>query len=163
MTDRPTPDYDKEGTVRPWFNCNFEVTPMATRKGRVKSTRKPATRGKKPRIAEYTSDAWERISVLAMNLEVVAADLGLHERERDPDGFDVADAARELARLSANYNRVENPEGRNLEAEQSDWVSVGGIGADLGNMADEETRADVAERVRAIAHELCYRACDYLF
>jgi hypothetical protein len=135
---------------------------MATRKVRAKTTRK-ATRIKKPRKSEYTSDAWERIAVLATNLDVIATDLGLHQRQRDPDGFDLADAARELARLAANYNRVENPEGRNLEAEQSDWVSVGGIGADLGNMADEETRADVAERVRAIAHELCYRACDYLF
>src|SRR5262245_23648299 len=129
---------------------------MATRKARAKTTRKGSAKAKKPRKADFTSDAWERVSVLAMNLEVVATDLGLHERTRDPDGFDLADAARELARLASNYNRVANPEGRNAEAEKSDWVSVGGIGADLGNMADEETREDVANRLRAVAHELCY-------
>jgi len=136
---------------------------MTTRKSGAKTNRKGSAKAKKPRKADFTSTAWERVSVLAMNLEVVATDLGLNERTRDPDGFDLVDAARELARLASNYNPVANPEGRNAEAEKSDWVGVGGIGADLGNIADEETRADIAQRVRAIAHELCYRACDYLF
>src|SRR5262245_64753498 len=136
---------------------------MATRKVKARPTRKSGVKVKKARKSVYTSPGWERIAAIAVDLDGVAIDLGLNERPRDPDGFDLADAAKELARLASNFNRVANPDGRNLEAEKSDWVSVAGIGADLGNMAEEESREDVADRVKVIAHELCYRACNYLF
>jgi len=111
----------------------------------------------------YTSAAWERVDLMSLELAAVARDLGLPERAEATDGFDVADAARELARLASNYNRALNPAGRNAEGEREDWVAVGGLGADLGNMADEGAVGAAADTVRAVAYELCYLACDYLF
>src|SRR5262245_7150586 len=136
---------------------------MAARKVKASTARKARVKDRKKRKSAYTSVGWERIAAIAADLDAVAIDLGLHEQPREPDGFDLADAAKELARLARNYNVISNPDGRNLEAEKSDWVSVGGVGADLGNMADEERLDVVAERVRIIAYELCYRACDFLF
>jgi hypothetical protein len=137
---------------------------MPTKKARQRSSaarkRKPKTKSSQPK--GYTSPAWERIYLISVELDAIAADLGLPERDQSTEGFDAADAARELARLSANYNRDTNPDGRNAEAEKSDWVSVAGLGADLGNMADENPGAP-AESIRPIAHELCYLACDFLF
>jgi hypothetical protein len=136
---------------------------MPTKKvhSRQATANKSKPKPKKPK--GYTSAAWERIYLMSLELDAIAADLGLPDRDRRPDGFDVVDAARELARLATNYNRATNPDGRNLEGEKSDWVSVGGIGADLGNMADEEPGRPAADAVRPIAHELCYLACDFLF
>ena len=111
----------------------------------------------------YASAAWERVYLLSRELNALAKDLGLHEHNRDPDGFDLADAARELARLAGNHNRSLNPDGRTTAQEKDDWIAAGGVGADLGNMADEATHASVAEGVRAVAYELCYLACNYLF
>ena len=98
-----------------------------------------------------------------MELEALARDLGLDAGERDPEGFDLADAARELARLAGNHNAAVNPGGRTPAQEKDDWVAVGGLGADLGNMADEPAYAGVADDLRAAAHEVCYLACDFLF
>ena len=84
----------------------------------------------------------------------------LGPRKLDGDGFDFVDASRELARLASNHDRAINPDGRTADEEKDDWVRVGGLGADLGNMADERVHAD---DIRPIAHELCYLACDYLF
>ena len=88
---------------------------------------------------------------------------GCAARDRGPDGFDLSDAARELARLAGNHNAAVNPDGRTPAQEKGDWVAVGGLGADLGNMADEPAHAQIAEAVRAVAYEVCYLACDYLF
>jgi len=125
-------------------------------------TRKPKSKAGTSRLKGYTSPAWERIYLMSVELDAIAADVGLVNRDESSDGFDVADAARELARLAANYNRETNPEGRNAESEKSDWVTVAGRGADLGNMAGENPGAP-ADAIRPIAHELCYLACDYLF
>ncbi|HKA08024.1 MAG TPA: hypothetical protein VKD71_12250 [Gemmataceae bacterium] len=137
---------------------------MPTKKARrhPAATRKTNLKSKPSQPKGYTSPGWERIYLMSLELDAIAADLGLPERDQPTDGFDVADAARELARLSANYNRDINPDGRNAEAEKSDWVSVAGLGADLGNMADEK-RGAPADAIRPIAHELCYLACDFLF
>jgi hypothetical protein len=137
---------------------------MPTKKARQRSSaaRKPRPKTKATQPKGYTSPAWERIYLMSVELDAIAADLGLPKRDQSTDSFDVADAARELARLAANYNRDANPHGRNAEAEKSDWVSIAGLGADLGNMADEKSGA-VANAIRPIAHELCYLACDFLF
>jgi hypothetical protein len=111
----------------------------------------------------YASVPWERIHLLSVELDAFVHDLGMHAKERGPEGFDLVDAARELARLAANHNRDLNRDGRTAEQEQEDWVAVGGLGADLGNMADEGTIGKVGDGVRQIAHELCFLACDYLF
>jgi hypothetical protein len=111
----------------------------------------------------YTSAGWERVFLLSLELTAVAHDLGLPKRAEATEGFDVADAARELGRLASNYDRTVNPAGRNAEREREDWVAVGGLGADLGNMADEGAAGPSADAVRAVAYELCYLACDYLF
>jgi hypothetical protein len=140
---------------------------------------KKTTTGKKPGRADtggsgkgnakapvskgYTSAGWERVYLLAVELDAFATDLGLTAKDSGADGFDLADAARELTRLALNHNREANPEGRKPAQEKEDWVAVGGLGADLGNMADEGTVGGAADGVRAVAHELCYLACDYLF
>ena len=111
----------------------------------------------------YTSPAWERVYLLSVEFAALAKELGLDADSRDPEGFDLTDAARELARLAGNHNRAVNPDGRTAAQEKDDWVAIGGLGADLGNMADEPAHAGVADEVRAIAHEVCYLACDYLF
>jgi hypothetical protein len=103
------------------------------------------------------------VYVLSVQLDAVAQDLGLHDRERDPDGFDLADAARELARLARNHDLGATPEGRTAAQEKDDWISLAGVGADVGNMAGESVYARIGGDVRAVAHELCYLACDYLF
>ena len=41
-------------------------------------------------------------------------------------------------------------------------MAVGGVGADLSNMADEGA-VGAADGVREVAYELCYLVCDYLF
>jgi hypothetical protein len=108
----------------------------------------------------FASPAWERVYLMSLELDACATQLGLKSRKRGDDGFDLVDAARELTRLAHNHHRETNPEGRTPEQEREDWIKVGGVGADLGNMAEEGTApADV----RAIAHELCYLACDCLF
>jgi hypothetical protein len=111
----------------------------------------------------YTAPAWERVYLLAVELDAFAKDLGLHPRDPEAGGFDLADAARELTRLALNHNRQANPDGRKPAQEKEDWVAVGGVGADVGNMADEGAVGGAADGVRAIAHELCYLACNYLF
>ena len=145
---------------------------MAARKSKAKtpSPKKPKAKGKAATRAArkgppkgYTSAAWERAYLMSLELDVLAQDLGLDEPESAGEGFDVADAARELARLAANHDRAANPDGRTTEQETEDWIAVGGLGADLGNMADEGPDGRVADAVRTIAHEVCYLACDYLF
>jgi len=118
---------------------------------------------KTPVSKGYTSPAWERVYLLAVELDAFATDLGRTAKDPEADGFDLADAARELTRLALNHNREANPEGRTPAQEKEDWVAVGGLGADLGNMADEGAVGAAADGVRAVAHELCYLACDYLF
>src|SRR5262245_13219946 len=137
---------------------------MPAKKARQRSApkRKPRSKTRPSRPKGYSSPVWERIYLMSVELDAIAADLGLPKRDQSTDSFDVADAARELARLAANYNRKTNPEGRNREAEKSDWVSIAGLGADLGNMAEEKPGA-AAAAIRPIAHELCYLACDFLF
>jgi hypothetical protein len=135
-------------------------------RARTKSQLAGRAKGKLARPVEptgYSSAAWERVSVLSAQLDVLARDLGLHDRDRDPDGFDLVDAAREFARLAGNHDRARTPEGRTRAQERDDWVAVGGLGADLGNMAGEAAHAGVARSVRAVAHEVCYLACNYLF
>ena len=122
-----------------------------------------ASRSRGTRPKGYSSPAWERAYLLSVELDALAKDLGLDAGEPDPEGFDLADAARELARLAGNHNRTVNPDGRTPAQEKDDWVAVGGLGADLGNMADEPAYAAVADDLRAAAHEVCYLACDYLF
>ena len=109
------------------------------------------------------SPAWERVDLLSVELAALATGRGLDARGRDPEGVDVAEAARELARLAGNHNAAVNPGGRTAAQERDDWVAVGGLGADLGNMADEPAYAGVADDLRAAAHEVCYLACNYLF
>jgi len=137
---------------------------IPTKKARQRSapTRKSKATARSAKPKGYTSPAWERIYLMSVELDAIAADLGLPRRDQSTESFDVADAARELARLAANYNRETNPDGRNAEGEKTDWVSVAGLGADLGNMADEKPGA-AANAIRPIAHELCYLACDFLF
>lgn len=141
---------------------------MATRKPTAKTTTRSTTpSGKKPARSAgskgYASPAWERVSVLSVELHGLAKRLGLDTRPRDPDGFDLLDAARELARLAGNHNRAVNPDGRTTAQEKDDWVALGGVGADLGNMADEPAHTPVADGVRAVAYEVCYLVCDYMF
>ena len=140
---------------------------MPTRKRSPKS-RAPARakvpgRARAARPTGYSSPAWDRVYLLSAGLDALARDLGLDVGDRDPDGFDLADAARELARLAGNHNRAVNPDGRTPAQEKDDWVAVGGLGADLGNMADEPAYAPVAADLRPAAHEVCYLACDFLF
>lgn len=123
----------------------------------------PEPAAKIPVSKGYTSAAWERVYLLAVELDAFAAELGLRPKGPDAEGFDLSDAARELTRLALNHNREANPEGRKPAQEKEDWVAVGGLGADLGNMADEGTTGPAADGVRAVAYELCYLACDYLF
>jgi hypothetical protein len=137
-------------------------------KARPRTNAKSAarTKGKPARPAEpkrYGSGAWERVNLLSVELDALAGNLGLRARKRDPDGFDLVDAARELARLAGNHHRDVNPDGRTTSQEKADWLAVGGLGADLGNMADEGAVAPASDGVRHIAHELCFLACDYLF
>jgi hypothetical protein len=131
-------------------------TPPGTGRPSAGNVKAPVSKG-------YASPAWERVYLLAVELDAFATDLGLHARDPDADGFDLADAARELTRLALNHNREANPEGRKPAQEKEDWVAVGGLGADLGNMADEGAVGGAADGVRAVAYELCYLACDYLF
>ena len=42
-------------------------------------------------------------------------------------------------------------------------IALAGVGADLGNMSEESESSSAMHSVRAIAHEVCYLACDYLF
>jgi hypothetical protein len=134
-----------------------------TAKPQTKS--KPASPPAAPQPADrgYTSPAWERVYLMSMELAAVAKDRGLPDAKPESEGFDVADAARELARLATLHDRAAHPEGRTPAQEREDWIAVGGIGADLGNMADEEGRSAAADGLRDIAHELCYLVCDYLF
>ena len=134
-------------------------TPKAKAPARPRAPR----RGKAGPPKGYTSPAWERAYLLSAELDALAKDLGLDAQRKDPDGFDLADAARELARLAGNHDRAVYPDGRTAAQEKDDWIAVGGLGADLGNMADEPAYADVADDLRAVAHEVCYMACDYLF
>jgi hypothetical protein len=133
-----------------------KTKPSAPSKSQPKAAVQPAARG-------YTSPAWERVYLMSMELAAVAKDRGLPEGAAEGEGFDVADAARELARLAALHDRAITPEGRTPAQEREDWVAIGGIGADLGNMADEDTKSVGADGLRDIAHELCYLTCDYLF
>jgi hypothetical protein len=139
----------------------FPKAPAQAKAKDGRPARVKAARPAEPRA--YTSDAWERVYLLSVQLEALARDLGLHRRERDPDGFDLADAASELARLAANHDRAVNPDGRTRAQEKDDWISLAGVGADVGNMAGEAAYAAVAGGVRAVAFELCYLACNYLF
>jgi hypothetical protein len=142
---------------------------MATGKKKAKApARRPAKAGGRGARAAagpmgFASVAWERVYLLSLELAAVARDLGLPARAETTDGFDLADAARELGRLASNYDRTVNPAGRNAEGEREDWVSVGGLGADLGNMAGEGALGGATGPVRVVAHELCYLACDSLF
>jgi hypothetical protein len=111
----------------------------------------------------YASTAWERVYLLSVELDALAKDLGLPDPVPEAEGFDLADAARELNRLALNHSREANPDGRTTAQEKDDWVSVAGVGADLGNMADEGAVGRAADGVRAVAHEVCFLACDYLF
>src|SRR5690349_4489497 len=97
-------------------NAPARTGAKAGNRARVKSARPAKPRGS-------MSAAWERVSVLAAQLDVLAGDLGLHRRRRDPDGFDLADAARELARLAGNHDPARNPAGRTRAQEKDDWVS----------------------------------------
>ncbi|HVK11710.1 MAG TPA: hypothetical protein VM597_23260 [Gemmataceae bacterium] len=126
------------------------------KKGKPKSPAAPAERG-------YTSPAWERVYLMSMELAAVAKDRGLPDPGAESEGFDVSDAARELARLATLHDRAATPAGRTPAQEREDWIAVGGVGADLGNMADEEGRSAGTDGLREIAHELCYLVCDYLF
>jgi hypothetical protein len=132
--------------------------PQKARKPRKRTT------GVKPRTSSpskgFASPAWERVYLMSLELEACAAQAPPSSRKRSENGFDLVDAARELARLAHNHHSETNPEGRTVVQAREDWVKIGGIGADLGNMAEEGT--DHAD-TRAIAHELCYLACDYLF
>jgi hypothetical protein len=138
-------------------------TTSGKKPGRAGADGTPKGKAKPPVSKGYTSPAWERVYLLAVELDAFATDLGLTAKDPDADGFDLADAARELTRLALNHNREANPEGRKPAQEKEDWVAVGGLGADLGNMADEGAVGGAADGVRAVAHELCYLACDYLF
>jgi hypothetical protein len=143
---------------------------MATRKptntkpnGKPGPTGKKKGKGKADPLNGYASVAWKRVHLLSVELTAIAHDLGMHAKKRDPDGFDLADAARELARLAGNHNREVNPDGRTMSQEKADWVAIGGLGADLGNMADEGILATASDGVRHVAYELCFLTCDYLF
>jgi hypothetical protein len=138
---------------KPIPKAKGKPAPASPKKGKARATT-PKT---------YSSPAWERIHLLSVELDAFARGLGMNAKKRDPDGFDLADAARELARLASNHNPDVNRDGRTTEQEQEDWVTVGGVGADLGNMADEGTLAKAGNGVRQIAHELCFQACDFLF
>lgn len=137
---------------------------MAARKTKATDTPKAAAKaGPKTAARGHTSPAWERVYLMAMELAALAKDRGLPESHPEAEGFDVSDAARELARVAALHDRAVTPGERTPAQEKEDWVAVGGVGADLGNMADEEGRSAAADGVREIAHELCYLVCDYLF
>jgi hypothetical protein len=103
------------------------------------------------------------VYLLSLELDAFAEDLGQRHKAPEDDGFDLADAAREAGRLALNHNREANPGGRTAAQEREDWVAVGGLGADLGNMADEGAVGAAADGVREVAYELCYLACDFLF
>ena len=143
---------------------------MTTRKTTGGKTRRKAAspsrarkRGKAGPPKGYTSAAWERVYLLSLELAAFARDLGLPDRDPEADGFDLADAAREAGRLALNHNREATPDGRTAAQEKDDWVAIGGLGADLGNMADEGALGAAADGVREVAYELCYLACDHLF
>ena len=131
--------------------------PKAAPKTRAKTKAKPAA----PKA--FTSPSWERVYLLALELQLIANDLGQLEGTHNDEGFDLVDASRELSRLASNHNRETKPEGRNAEQENEDWIAVAGVGADLGDMAQESESSNAMHSVRAIAHEVCYLACDYLF
>jgi hypothetical protein len=143
---------------------------MTTRKttGR-KPKAKPARtargrgRGKASSPKGYTSAAWERVYLLSLELAAFARDLGLPDQAPEADGFDLADAAREAGRLALNHSRAATPDERTAAQEKDDWIAIGGLGADLGNMADEGAVGQAVDGVREVAYELCYLACDYLF
>jgi hypothetical protein len=103
------------------------------------------------------------VYLLSLELAAFAKDLGLPDTAPEADGFDLADAAREAGRLALNHSRAATPGGRTAAQEKDDWVAVGGLGADLGNMAGEGAVGQAADGVREVAYELCYLACDYLF
>lgn len=134
--------------------------PPKSRKPTRTTAREPAPRAI-PR--GFATVAWERVYLMAVELEALAKDAGLPAGGAQAGGFDLGDAARELARLAANYNRDGNPGGPTPEQEKEDWVAVGGVGADLGNMAEEGAVGGTADAARAVAYELCYLACNYLF
>jgi hypothetical protein len=138
--------------------ANSEMTKRRPSAKRPIASAKPKSAKTKPRPKGFTSPAWERVYLLSVELGACARELGL--RKQDGDGFDLVDASRELARLASNHNRGTTPRDRTQEQESDDWVSIAGLGADLGNMADEVKNF---AGIRPIAHELCYLACDYLF
>ena len=135
--------------------------PKSKAPARAKTAARGGARAARPK--GYTSPAWERVYLLSVELDALARDLGPAADGGDPDGFGPADAARELARLAGNHDRAANPGGRTPAQERDDWVAVAGLGADLGNMADEPAYAGVAGDLRPAAHEACYLACDFLF
>ena len=135
--------------------------PAKKRKAAPKSRAKP--KAKPAASKDFTSPSWERVYLLALELNLIAADLGQTQGNHNDEGFDLVDAARELSRLASNHNRETNPEGRTAEQENEDWIAIAGVGADLGDMAQESESSSAMHSVRGIAHEVCYLACDYLF
>jgi hypothetical protein len=143
---------------------------MATRKRVPKPTPRTKKKTRRPKKASptakanrYATPAWERVYLLSLELDALAKDLGLHDQKHDPEGFDLVDAARELARLAGNHHPTLNSDGRTPAQTKDDWIAAGGVGADLGNMAAEDAHAKVAQGVRAVAYEVCYLVCNHLF
>jgi len=134
-----------------------KTKPAPKKKSAAKPKRSPAP------AAGFKSPSWERVYLLALELQLIAADLGQTRGKHDDEGFDLVDASRELSRLASNHNRENNPAGRTTEQENEDWILIAGVGADLGDMAQESGSSKAMHSVRAIAHEVCYLACDYLF
>ena len=85
---------------------------------------------------------------MSLELAAFAKDLGLPERDPETDGFDLADAAREAGRLALNHSRAATPDERTAAQEKDDWIAIGGLGADLGNMAGEGALRPAAGGVR---------------
>ncbi len=123
----------------------------------------PVSKPTKPVAKGYTSAAWERVYLMSLELEALARELGITAENHAEEGFDLTDAAKEVGRLARNHDRNANPATRSADQERDDWVALGGLGADLGNMADDEPNLAAADGTRAIAYELCYLTCDYLF
>lgn len=140
---------------------------MPGKKSKPTPKKKPAAKSKpktKPAPSTgFTSPSWERVYLLALELESIARDLGQLTGKHDDEGFDLVDASRELTRLASNHNREITPADRTAEQENEDWIALAGVGADLGNMSEESESSSAMHSVRAIAHEVCYLACDYLF
>jgi hypothetical protein len=143
---------------------------MSGKKTKSTPKKKPAAKPKpKPKakspipVKGFDSPSWERVYLLSLELELIARELGQLSGQHDDEGFDLVDASRELARLASNHNRDNNPAGRTAEQENEDWITVAGLGADLGNMSEESGSSAAMHSVRTIAHEVCYLACDYLF